>query len=380
VSVTLRRVLIANRGEIAVRIARACRERGLVPLAVYSEADASAPHVRTADAAACIGPPPSRESYLKIGAIIDAARALNADSVHPGYGFLAENAAFASAVGDAGLTFIGPAPEAIAAMGDKTRARALVSAAGVPVVPAVEDLPTDAAAAQQAADGLGYPLLIKAAAGGGGKGMRIVRAATEFATAREAAAREALSAFGDGRIFLERYFDRPHHVEVQILADQHGATVHLGERECSIQRRHQKIIEESPSPVVNAALRDRLTAAAIAAARSVGYANAGTVEFLVTDDGSFYFLEMNTRLQVEHPITEWVTGSISCTRNCGSRRVSGCGSTRRRCSRAGMPSSAASTRRIPPSTSCRAPAASPCCASRRDRAFASTPASALAAR
>jgi len=228
--------------------------------------------------------------------------------VHPGYGFLAENAAFASAVGDAGLTFIGPTPETIAAMGDKTRARALVSAAGVPVVPAVEDLPADAAAAQQAADGLGYPLLIKAAAGGGGKGMRIVRAASEFAAAREAAAREALSAFGDGRIFLERYFDRPHHVEVQILADQHGTTVHLGERECSIQRRHQKIIEESPSPVVNAALRDRLTAAAIAAARSVGYANAGTVEFLVTDDGGFYFLEMNTRLQVEHPITEWVTG------------------------------------------------------------------------
>ena len=307
-SVTLRRVLIANRGEIAVRIARACRERGLAPLAIYSEADATAPHVRAADAAACVGPPPSRESYLDIVAILAAARALNADAVHPGYGFLAENAAFARAVGEAGLTFIGPSPDAIAAMGDKTRARALVAAAGVPVVPAVEDLPTDDAAARQAADELGYPLLIKAAAGGGGKGMRIVRSGAEFASAREAAAREALAAFGDGRIFLERYFERPRHIEVQVLADQHGATVHLGERECSIQRRHQKIVEESPSPAVSPALRDRLTAAAVAAARSVAYANAGTVEFLLTEDGDFYFLEMNTRLQVEHPITEWVTG------------------------------------------------------------------------
>lgn len=307
-SVTLRRVLIANRGEIAVRIARACRERGLAPLAIYSEADHAAPHVRAADAAACVGPPPSRDSYLNVGAIIDAARALGADAVHPGYGFLAENAAFAQAVGDAGLTFIGPAPAAIAAMGDKTCARALVAAAGVPVVPAVEDLPDDAAAAQQAADGLGYPLLIKAAAGGGGKGMRIVRSGGDFAAAREAAAREALAAFGDGRIFLERYFDRPRHVEMQILADQHGTTVHLGERECSVQRRHQKIIEESPSPVVTPALREQLAAAAVAAAYSVAYTNAGTVEFLVTEDGNFYFLEMNTRLQVEHPVTEWVTG------------------------------------------------------------------------
>ena len=307
-SVPLRRVLIANRGEIAVRIARACRERGLVPLAVYSEADATAPHVRAADGAACVGPAPSRDSYLDVAAILAAARALGADAVHPGYGFLAENADFARAVGGAGLTFIGPSPDAIAAMGDKTRARALVAAAGVPVVPAVEDLPDAADAARQAADALGYPLLIKAAAGGGGKGMRIVRSGAEFASAREAAAREALAAFGDGRIFLERYFERPRHVEVQVLADQHGATIHLGERECSIQRRHQKIIEESPSPAVTDALRERLTTAAIAAARSVGYANAGTVEFLVTDDGGFYFLEMNTRLQVEHPITEWVTG------------------------------------------------------------------------
>ncbi len=304
----VQRVLIANRGEIAVRIARACRERGLVPLAIYSEADRAAPHVRAADAAACVGPPPSRESYLDIDAVLAAARALRADSVHPGYGFLAENAAFARAVTAAGLTFIGPDAEAIAAMGDKTRARALVAAAGVPVVPAVEDLPADPAAAQQAADALGYPLLIKAAAGGGGKGMRVVRAPEAFAAARAAAAREALAAFGDERIFLERYFDRPRHIEVQVLADRHGTTLHLGERECSVQRRHQKIIEETPSPAVSPALRDALTAAAVAAARSVGYANAGTVEFLLTEDGQFYFLEMNTRLQVEHPITEWVTG------------------------------------------------------------------------
>ncbi|MEO8601278.1 MAG: acetyl-CoA carboxylase biotin carboxylase subunit [bacterium] len=304
----MQRILIANRGEIAVRIARACRELGLTPLAVYSEADATAPHVRAADAVACIGPPPSRESYLDIDAVLNAARTLRADAVHPGYGFLAENAAFARAVTAAGMTFIGPSAEAISVMGDKTRARRTVAAAGVPVVPAVEDLPAGAAAAQTAADGLGYPLLIKAAAGGGGKGMRIVHQAGEFGAAREAAAREALSAFGDGRVFLERYFERARHVEVQVLADTHGATVHLGERECSIQRRHQKIIEETPSPGVSSALRERLISAAVAAARSVNYTSAGTVEFLVTDAGEPYFLEMNTRLQVEHPITEWVTG------------------------------------------------------------------------
>ncbi|MDX2168813.1 MAG: biotin carboxylase N-terminal domain-containing protein [Deltaproteobacteria bacterium] len=304
----MRRVLIANRGEIGVRIARACREAGLSPVAVYSEADANAAHVRAADAAVCVGPPPSRDSYLKIDALLDAARRLGADAVHPGYGFLAESAEFAGAVTSAGLTFVGPPVEAIAVMGDKTRARSTVAAAGVPVVPAIEDLPADAADAQRAADGLGYPLLIKAAAGGGGKGMRVVRASGDFAAAREAAAREALSAFGDGRIFLERYFERARHVEVQVLADAHGTTLHLGERECSIQRRHQKIVEETPSPGVSGTLRERLTMAAVAAARSVGYVSAGTVEFLVTDAGDFYFLEMNTRLQVEHPITEWVSG------------------------------------------------------------------------
>jgi acetyl-CoA carboxylase biotin carboxylase subunit len=303
-----KRILIANRGEIAVRIARACRELGIAPLAIYSGADAHAPHVRVAEGAACVGPAPSRESYLNIDAIVAAARALNADAVHPGYGFLAENAAFARAVVDAEMTFIGPSADAIAAMGDKTKARAIVSAAGVPVVPAVEDPALDAARLRAGVDAVGYPLLIKAAAGGGGKGMRIVRSPDEIEAAFAAAGREATAAFGDGRLFVERYLERPRHVEVQVLADGHGATVHLGERECSVQRRHQKIVEESPSPGVSPALRERLTAAAIAAARSVDYANAGTVEFLVTESGDFYFLEMNTRLQVEHPITEWVSG------------------------------------------------------------------------
>jgi acetyl-CoA carboxylase biotin carboxylase subunit len=303
-----KRILIANRGEIAVRIARACRELGIAPLAVYSEADRQAPHVRVAERAACIGPAPSRDSYLNIDAIVAAARSLDAEAVHPGYGFLAENAAFARAVVDAGLTFIGPSADAIAAMGDKTRARAIVSAAGVPLVPAVEELASDAAGARDAAGLLGYPLLIKAAAGGGGKGMRIVRAGGQLDAAFAAAGREATAAFGDGRLYLERYFERPRHVEVQVLADGHGTVVHLGERECSIQRRYQKIVEESPSPGISSALRTRLTAAAIAAAQSVHYRNAGTVEFLVTETGDFYFLEMNTRLQVEHAITEWVSG------------------------------------------------------------------------
>jgi acetyl-CoA carboxylase biotin carboxylase subunit len=300
-----KRVLIANRGEIAVRIARACRELGIAPLAIYSEADRHAAHVRVAERAACVGPPPSRESYLRVDAILAAARAMEADAVHPGYGFLSENAAFARAVVDAGLTFIGPTAETIAAMGDKTRARAIAVAAGVPVVPAAED---PGANPRQAAEQLGFPLLIKAAAGGGGKGMRIVRAAAELDAAFAAAGREAAAAFGDGRLFLERYFDRPRHVEVQVLADSHGSVIHLGERECSIQRRYQKIVEESPSPGITPALRQRLTEAATAVSRHVGYSNAGTVEFLVSEAGDFYFLEMNTRLQVEHPITEWVTG------------------------------------------------------------------------
>jgi acetyl-CoA carboxylase biotin carboxylase subunit len=303
-----KRVLIANRGEIAIRVMRACRELGMETVAVYSEADARAPHVMHADLAVCIGPPPSHESYLNVARIIDAARSTNADAVHPGYGFLAENATFARAVQDAGFTFVGPGPDVIAAMGDKPLARRTVTAAGVPVVPADEDPPRDGEQLLTAARELGYPLLIKAAAGGGGKGMRVVRNPADLAAAFSAAAREALGAFGDDRLFLERYVERPRHVEVQILADHAGKVVHLGERECSIQRRHQKIIEETPCPAVDAALRNRMTEAAIAAARSVGYCNAGTVEFLLDASGQFYFLEMNTRLQVEHPITELVTG------------------------------------------------------------------------
>ncbi|HVO25511.1 MAG TPA: acetyl-CoA carboxylase biotin carboxylase subunit [Candidatus Margulisiibacteriota bacterium] len=317
------RVLIANRGEIAIRIMRACREAGSETVAVFSEADARAPHVVQADRAVCIGPPPSSESYLNIPRIIDAARSSGADAIHPGYGFLAENAAFAQAVEDAGLVFIGPSADVIAAMGDKTLARRTVAAAGVPVVPA-DDNPLGRGPAQRreasattaderasliaAAARLGYPLLIKAAAGGGGKGMRVVREASALEASFQAAAREALAAFGDDRLFLERYVERPRHVEVQVLADHHGNIVHLGERECSIQRRHQKLIEETPSPAVDATLRGQMTDAAVAAARSVGYRNAGTVEFLLAPDGAFYFLEMNTRLQVEHAITEWTTG------------------------------------------------------------------------
>ncbi len=303
-----RKILIANRGEIAIRIARACREMGIATVAIHSEADRDAPHVRAADEARCVGPAPSQESYLNIAAILAAAGATRADAIHPGYGFLSESARFAQAVHDAGMTFIGPGAPAIAAMGDKTRARDLVAAAGVPVVPAVQAPPTAEVELRAAAAKLGFPLLIKAAAGGGGKGMRMVRDAKEFMAAFAAAEREARAAFGDGRLFMERYFERPRHIEVQILADHHGNVVHLGERECSIQRRYQKIVEETPSPAVSPAVRQRLTAAAIAAARSVQYVNAGTVEFLSTEGGEFYFLEMNTRLQVEHPITEWVTG------------------------------------------------------------------------
>jgi len=316
------RVLVANRGEIAVRIMRACREAGIESVAVYSEADAEAPHVVQADHAVCIGPPPSSESYLNIPRIIEAARNAGADAVHPGYGFLAENAAFAQAVEDAGFVFIGPSADAIAAMGDKTLARRTVAAAGVPVVPA-EDNPLgrgpshrpeagatseEMASLTAAATRLGYPLLIKAAAGGGGKGMRVVHAASELEASFQAAAREARGAFGDDRLFLERYVERPRHIEVQVLADHHGTIVHLGERECSIQRRHQKLIEETPSPAVDATLRRQMTDAAVAAARSVSYRNAGTIEFLLAPDGAFYFLEMNTRLQVEHAITELATG------------------------------------------------------------------------
>jgi len=303
-----KRMLIANRGEIAVRIMRACREMGISTVAVYSEADADAVHTRTADSAVCIGPPPARESYLDTAAILEAARKSGADCIHPGYGFLSENAAFASAVAEAGFIFIGPPDFAISAMGNKTAARARVHKVGVPVLPAVENAPADKDALRALAAELGLPLLLKAVAGGGGKGMRIVRDLDELERAIDAASREASSSFGDGRVYLERYVEHARHVEVQVLADQYGNIVHLGERECSIQRRHQKIVEESPSPAVQPTLRARMTAAAVAAAHSVRYVNAGTVEFLLAPDGQFYFLEMNTRLQVEHAVTEAVYG------------------------------------------------------------------------
>jgi len=304
----MRTVLIANRGEIAVRIARACRAAGLRTVAVYSEADQGAPHTVAADRAIAIGPAPARDSYLSADALLAAARAAGADAVHPGYGFLAESAAFARAVEAAGLVWIGPPPEAIATMGDKLAARATVERAGVPLVPGTELAGGEVGEAARRAAALGYPVLVKAAAGGGGKGMRTVGSEAELADALGAARREAEAAFGDGRVYLEKLLVRPRHVEVQVLGDRHGTLLHLGERECSIQRRHQKIIEETPCPVVTPRLRAEMTAAALAAARAVGYTSAGTVEFLLDGDGRFYFLEMNTRLQVEHPITEWVSG------------------------------------------------------------------------
>jgi acetyl-CoA carboxylase biotin carboxylase subunit len=310
-SVPVKKILIANRGEIAVRIIRACREMGLSPVAVYSECDRTAPHVRGADEAYPIGPSAPRDSYLRADKLVDAARRAGADAVHPGYGFLAENEAFAAAVRDAGLTFIGPAPEAIALMGNKTAARAAATRAGVPVVPGTgEPLPPTASNADltRIASGIGYPLLVKAVAGGGGKGMRTVTDPAELAGAVSAARSEAGTAFGDAAVYLERQLVRPRHVEVQLLGDEHKTIVPFVERECSIQRRHQKLVEESPSRAVSPSLRRAMTSAAAAVARAVGYTNAGTIEFLLDEDGRFYFLEMNTRLQVEHPVTEMVTG------------------------------------------------------------------------
>jgi len=304
----LKKLLIANRGEIAVRVIRACRELGLASVAVFSDVDRSALHVLMADEAYPIGPAPATESYLRIDRLIGAAKASGADGIHPGYGFLAENAAFAGACIEAGLVFVGPPPAAIRSMGDKTAARRIAQEMGVPMVPGTLEAVESDAAARGAAAEIGYPLMIKAALGGGGKGMRLVRAAGELDGALRAARSEAAGAFGDGAVYLERYVSEPRHIEVQVLADAHGQVVHLGERECSIQRRHQKLVEESPSPLVDAPMRARMGDAACRLAQAAGYVNAGTVEFLVDGDRNFYFLEMNTRLQVEHPVTEMVTG------------------------------------------------------------------------
>ncbi len=303
-----RKILVANRGEIALRIIRACQELGVKTVAVYSEADARAPHVREADEAVLIGPPPSRESYLRGDKIIDAAKLTAAEAIHPGYGFLSEREWFARAVRDAGLVWIGPPAEAIAAMGSKTAARTLAIASEVPVVPGTTEPFASVVDAETKAAEFGYPVLLKAAAGGGGKGMRVVTSAKDLRGSFEAAQREARAAFGDDAIYLEKFIERPRHVEIQILADSHGNVLSLGERECSVQRRHQKMIEEAPSVAVNAELRKKMGETAVRAARAAGYVNAGTCEFLLDDSGQFYFLEMNTRLQVEHPVTELVTG------------------------------------------------------------------------
>ncbi|HEY5219839.1 MAG TPA: acetyl-CoA carboxylase biotin carboxylase subunit, partial [Gemmatimonadaceae bacterium] len=302
------KLLVANRGEIAIRIIRACREMGIRSVAVFSDADARAPHVREADESVHIGASPAAESYLVGDRIIEVAKRVGAEAIHPGYGFLSEREWFSRAVRDAGLIFVGPPPEAIAAMGSKTAARQLAQRAGVPIVPGTTEPLADEREARAIAERFGYPVLLKAAAGGGGKGMRVVRAPGEMASALDTARREAKNAFGDDKVYVEKYIVGPRHVEIQILADAHGKCVSLGERECSVQRRHQKMIEEAPSVAVDADLRRRMGETAVRMAQAANYRNAGTCEFLLDRDGQFYFLEMNTRLQVEHPVTEFVTG------------------------------------------------------------------------
>lgn len=302
-----RKVLVANRGEIAVRIIRACRELGMQTVAVFSEADKDALHVRLADEAYCIGPAPAKDSYLNITNLLSTATLTGTDAIHPGYGFLAENADFAELCAACGITFVGPSPEAITKMGAKAVAKETMKAAGVPVLPGTEGVIQDVEEALAVAEQIGYPVIIKATAGGGGRGMRIARDPEELKQGVQTARREAESAFGDPAVYIEKYLENPRHIEIQIMADQHGNVVYLGERDCSIQRRHQKLIEEAPSPVMTPELRQAMGEAAVKAARAVGYVGAGTVEFLV-QDGAFYFMEMNTRIQVEHPVTEWVTG------------------------------------------------------------------------
>src|SRR5437762_926760 len=303
-----KKILIANRGEIAVRVIRACREMGIATVAVYSEADRGGLHARMADEAYAIGPVPSRESYLVIGKIIDAAKRANADAIHPGYGFLAENAAFAQACEDAQITFIGPSPASIALMGSKIESRRAVAKYGVDSVPGTLDPINADAEARSIAASVGYPIMIKASGGGGGKGLRLVGDELELESALRNTRSEALAAFGDDSIYIEKFVERPRHVEIQVIADRYGNAIYCGERECTIQRRHQKVIEECPSPIMNPDLRRRMGEAALKVAKAANYYNAGTVEFLVDPERRFYFLEMNTRLQVEHPVTELVTG------------------------------------------------------------------------
>jgi acetyl-CoA carboxylase biotin carboxylase subunit len=305
---TIGKLLIANRGEIALRILRSCRELGIATVAVHSTVDRNALHVQLADEAVCVGEAPSSRSYLNVPNILAAATSRGADAIHPGYGFLAENADFAEKCLDHGITFVGPSPASILAMGDKSTAKATMQRVGVPTIPGSEGLLRDPAEAADLAERMGYPVMIKATAGGGGRGMRLVPAPEQLEALFKAAQGEAEAAFGNPGLYMEKFIDRPRHVEVQVLADRHGNVVHLGERDCSIQRRHQKLLEEAPSPGLEESLRRRMGEAAVAAARSIGYEGAGTVEFLVDRSGAFYFMEMNTRIQVEHPVTEMVTG------------------------------------------------------------------------
>ncbi|WP_445385426.1 acetyl-CoA carboxylase biotin carboxylase subunit [Robiginitalea sp. IMCC44478] len=304
----MKKILVANRGEIAIRVMRTARRMGIGTIAIYSEADRDAPHVRFADEAVCVGEAPSAKSYLRGDHIIEKALQLGAEAIHPGYGFLSENAGFARAVNKSGLIFIGPGPEAIQTMGDKLAAKEAVKSYNIPMVPGTDYALKDATSALEIAKSIGFPILIKAAAGGGGKGMRIVNRESELKQQIERAMSEAQSAFGDGSVFIEKYVSSPRHIEVQIMADTHGNILHFFERECSIQRRHQKVVEEAPSSVLSPELRERMGVAAVNVARSCDYVGAGTVEFLLDDEHNFYFLEMNTRLQVEHPVTEWITG------------------------------------------------------------------------
>ncbi|MBL8960225.1 MAG: acetyl-CoA carboxylase biotin carboxylase subunit [Gemmatimonadetes bacterium] len=303
-----KKVLVANRGEIALRVIRACRELGVQTVAVYSEADRESLHVRFADDDVCIGPAPARDSYLRIPRIIAAAEITGADAIHPGYGFLAENAEFAETCAASNITFIGPTPEQIRLMGNKAEARKTMQGCGVPTVPGTPGPIDDPDAALEFAKEIGFPVIIKASAGGGGKGMRVAREAEEFLRSFGLARSEALSAFGDGDVYVEKYLERPRHIEFQILGDTHGNVIHLGERDCSIQRRHQKLIEEAPSPAMTPALRAAMGEAAVRGAKSINYVGAGTIEMLLDSDGSYYFMEMNTRIQVEHPVTEVLTG------------------------------------------------------------------------